>query len=639
MRKRWTGALIPIILTLVTGCDDGGEPVPSSSSASPSPVAVTSRDPHSFSRPDEVVVRHIHLNLTAELDAHRLVGRATLRIESHGAARRLVLDTRDLEIRSVYLDDAREPVEPVLGEPDPVLGRSLTVPITANTRFVHVDYTTAPGAGALQWLEPEQTAGGRLPYLYSQNQPILARTWIPCQDTPAVRTPYTARIVVPEELRAVMSARNPGGRSAEGVYEVAMPQPVPSYLIALAVGNLTFQAIGERSGVWSEPGVVERAAWEFAQIPDMIAAAEALYGPYRWQRYDVLVLPPSFPFGGMENPRLTFATPTVLAGDRSLVSLIAHELAHSWTGNLVTNATWNDLWLNEGFTTYAERRIMEALHGAEYAEMLWTLGYQDLEEDLQRFGHDAEATRLHQDLAGEHPDDAFTNVPYEKGALFFRLLEQTVGRQRWDAFTRDYIDAFAFQSIDTETFKRYLNNRLLGPLGKSNAPRSAAERQTDLRLGAWIGGPGLPDNAPVPRSQRLARVEQYIRVWQAGTPMTELPTGEWSGHEWLYFLRRLPEDLTARQMAALDAAFGFTTSGNSEILAQWLELAIRHRYRPADEALAEFLSTVGRRKFLRPLYTALAETPAGRRRALEIYEQARPRYHPLARRTVDDILD
>lgn len=630
MRKPWTGVLIPAILTLLTGCDDGGEPVPPSSSASPSRVSETSRDPHSFSRPDEVVVRHIHLNLTADFDTRRLVGRATLRIESRGDAGHLVLDTRDLEIRSVYLDDAREPVEPVLGDPDPVLGRSLTVPIAADTRFVHVDYATAPGAGALQWLQPEQTAGGRLPYLYSQNQPILARTWIPCQDTPAVRTPYTARIVVPEELRAVMSARNPGGRSAEGVYEVAMPQPVPSYLIALAVGNITSQALDERSGVWSEPAVVDRAAWEFTQIPEMIAAAEALYGPYRWERYDVLVLPPSFPFGGMENPRLTFATPTVLAGDRSLVSLIAHELAHSWTGNLVTNATWNDLWLNEGFTTYAERRIMEALHGAEYAEMLWTLGYQDLEEDLRRFGRNAGATRLHQDLAGEHPDDAFSNVPYEKGALFFRLLEQTVGRQRWDAFTREYIDAFAFQSIDAETFKRYLREELL----------AAAEiTASDLRLGAWIGGPGLPDNAPVPRSERLARVEQYIRVWQAGLAVTELPTGEWSGHEWLFFLRQLPEDLTARQMAELDAALGFTTSGNSEILAQWLEFAIRHRYRPADEALAEFLSTVGRRKFLRPLYTALAETPAGRRRALEIYEQARPRYHPLARRTVDDILD
>lgn len=599
------------------------------SSPSPSSPRASAPDPHSFSRPDEAVVRHVHLNLTADFDSRRLIGRATLRIESHGDAGRLVLDTRDLEIRSVYLDDAREPVEPVLGEPDPVLGRSLTVPIAADTRFVHVDYATAPGAGALQWLQPEQTSGGRLPYLYSQNQPILARTWIPCQDTPAVRTPYTARIVVPEDLRAVMSARNPPGRSAEGVYELSMPQPVPSYLIALAVGNLTFQAIGEHSGVWSEPDVVDRAAWEFAQIPDMIAAAEALYGPYRWERYDVLVLPPSFPFGGMENPRLTFATPTVLAGDRSLVSLIAHELAHSWTGNLVTNATWNDLWLNEGFTTYAERRIMEALHGAEYAEMLWTLGYQDLEEDLERFGRDADATRLHQDLAGEHPDDAFSNVPYEKGALFFRLLERAVGRQRWDAFTREYIDAFAFQSIDTEIFKRYLREELLAP---------AEISASDLRLGAWIGGPGLPDNAPVPRSERLARVEQYIRVWQAGTPMTELSTGEWSGHEWLYFLRRLPEDLTARQMAALDAAFGFTTSGNSEILAQWLELAIRHRYRPADEALAEFLSTVGRRKFLRPLYMALAETPAGRRRALETYEQARPRYHPLARRTVDDLL-
>ncbi|MGH9382449.1 MAG: M1 family metallopeptidase [Thermoanaerobaculia bacterium] len=614
---------------LLAACGGGGEVASTRATATPA-ASASARDPHSFSRPDEVLVRHIHLNLTADFEARRLVGRASLRIDNLGGARRLVLDTRDLEIRAVLLDDSAEPVEAVLGEPDPVLGRGLTVPIAADTRFVHVDYATSPQAGALQWLDPAQTAGDGLPYLFSQNQPIQARTWIPCQDTPAVRASYTARFIVPQELRALMGARNPAGRSPEGVYELDMPQRVPSYLMDLAIGNLTFRAIGDGAGVWSEPGVVERAAWEFEQIPEMIAAAEALYGPYRWERYDVLVLPPSFPFGGMEIPRLTFATPTILAGDRSLVSLIAHELAHSWTGNLVTNATWNDLWLNEGFTTYAERRIMEALHGAEYAEMLWTLGYQDLEAELQRLGRDADATRLHADLAGVDPDDAFTDIPYEKGALFLRLLERTVGRERWDAFLREYIDAYAFQSIDTETFKRYLNDRLLRP---------AKIDGSGIRVGAWIEGPGLPPNAPLPQSVRLARVEQRIRVWQAGTSVQDLPTAEWSSHEWLYFLRRLPEDLTAKQMAELDAAFSFTQSGNSEILAQWLELAIRHDYPAADEALERFLTTVGRRKFLRPLYTALAETPAGRRRALEIYEQARPRYHPLSQRTIDELFD
>ncbi|MGD2115533.1 MAG: M1 family aminopeptidase/hydrolase, partial [Acidobacteriota bacterium] len=469
-------------------------------------------DPHSYSRPDRVAVTHLTLDLRVDFDARRLTGRASLDLDNRLADSQgpdeLILDTRDLEIDRVTLGDGTE-TGFTLGAPDPdlsAMGRPLTIAVTPDTRTVHVDYTTSPGAAALQWLDPAQTAGDH-PFLFTQSQAILARTWIPLQDTPAVRFTYDATVRVPPGLLAVMSADNPGEPAADGVYTFSMPQPVPSYLMALAVGDLELRDLGERSGVYAEPAVIDAAAHEFADTGEMIDAAEALYGPYRWGRYDLLVLPPSFPFGGMENPRLTFLTPTVIAGDRSLVALVAHELAHSWSGNLVTNANWNDFWLNEGFTVYLERRIMERLYGRDYAEMLAALGRQDLAEKIAELGPGSADTHLHLDLAGRDPDDGMTDVAYEKGALFLRMLEERVGRERWDAFLTGYFDRFAFRSMDSAGFVAYLEDELLEPEG---IPRE------ELRIDEWIHGPGVPANAPEIESDAFARVETEIERWQGG---------------------------------------------------------------------------------------------------------------------------
>lgn len=628
MRSLLVLVALSTLLTL-TACGEPNRTTDQeSATATDEPTRVT--DPHSYARPDQVTVRHIHLDLKTDFDSKRLVGRASLEIENRAGADHIDLDTRDLDVQSISRDDDPTPVDFTLSDPDPILGTKLTVPLLPGTRFIHIDYATRADAGALQWLTARQTAGRKYPFLFTQNEPILARTWIPCQDTPSVRTTYSARITVPAALRAVMSADNPLERSADGVYEFQMRRAIPSYLIALAVGDIDFRPIDQRTGVFAEPPVVEKAAWEFAETPAMISAAEGLYGPYLWGRYDLLILPPSFPYGGMENPRLTFVTPTAIAGDRSLVALIAHELAHSWSGNLVTNATWNDMWLNEGFTTYAERRIMEALRGPRYAEMLWQLGYQDLQDNLNRLGPSNRDTQLHMDLAGRNPDDGFSDIPYEKGSIFLRMLERRVGREAWDAFLKGYIERFRFLSMTTDQFERYLKTELLDPSGI--AP-------SDLQLHAWLYEPGLPDNAPVPHSEAFTKVDEAIRDWLSGTPLTELATGEWTTHEWLHFLRGLPDDLTTAQMAELDAAFHFTTSGNSEILSRWLQLAIRHGYAPADQALEDFLRSVGRRKFIQPLYSELAATPRGLRKARAIYEQARPGYHPIAVRSLDATLN
>jgi hypothetical protein len=411
------------------------------------------------------------------------------------------------------------------------------------------------------------------------------------------------------------------------VYRFRMEEAIPPYLIALAVGDLAFRELGPRSGVYAEPAVVEAAAYEFADVEAMIDAAEALYGPYRWGRYDLLVLPPSFPFGGMENPRLTFATPTILAGDRSLVSLVAHELAHSWSGNLVTNATWSDFWLNEGFTTYFENRIMEEVYGAEYADMLRQLGRQDLQLALAELPAGDQV--LHVELEGRDPDAGMTAVPYEKGAAFLRTLEAAVGRERFDAFLRGYFERNAFAPMTTARFVAALDASFFA---------DDPELRERVRVEEWIYEPGLPDNAPVPASDRFARVEDAARAFAAGAEPAALATAEWSTHEWLHFLRGLPEELPRGRLAALDDAFGLTETDNSEILFAWLRTAIHNRYEPAFPALERFLTSQGRRKFVAPLYQDLAATDWGRAMALDIYERARPGYHAVSAGTVDEIL-
>jgi aminopeptidase N len=599
-----------------------------SPSEAPAPAARTQPIPmdiHSHSQPNRVRVTHVALDLELDLEERRASGAVELDFERADPEAPLVLDSMALEIQGVTGSDG-EPREWELGPLDAHLGSPLTIRLRPGDRRVRIAYRTTEGAQAMQWLAPEQTAGGRRPFLFTQGQSILTRSWIPLQDTPGVRVTYEAKIRASEGLTPVMSAEQLG-LGTDGAWRFAMKLPIPSYLIALACGELEFRAISERCGVWAEPSVVAGAAREFEDTEKMVRAAESLFGPYRWGRYDVIILPPAFPFGGMENPRLTFATPTVLAGDKSLVALVAHELAHSWSGNLVTNATWSDFWLNEGFTVYLEQRIMERIYGAERARMEKQLALQELEQEMGELQPRDQV--LHVDLRGRHPDEGFSGIPYEKGALFLRRMEEVFGRKAFDSFLARYFDAHAFQSITTAELEAYLRRELF-------ADRPDLAAQVDVRR--WLYEPGLPADAPRPRSAELERVDAQVARWTAGTSAEALDTSGWVTQQWLRFLNGLPETLDPARMEELDRAFRFTASGNSEILAQWLELSIRHGYRAADERLEEFLMNVGRRKFLKPLYTELAKSEEGKRRALEIYARARPRYHSVSTGTIDKIL-
>jgi leukotriene-A4 hydrolase len=591
------------------------------------------RDVHSFARPEHVRVRHVSLDLDVDFAKRRLSGTATLTIErmSSDLSQPLLLDSRGLAIDSVEISSDGKTFMPgrfEFGRDQGSLGAPLMIPLPEQPRAVRIRYATGPWASGLLWLDPSLTTGKKHPFLFTQSQAIHARSWIPLQDSPGVRVTYDARIKTPPGLLAVMSANNDPKNPRNGEHRFSMKQAIPPYLIALAVGDLAFAPLGPRTGVYAEPGIVAAAAAEFADLEKMVTAVEALYGPYRWDRYDVLVLPPSFPFGGMENPRLTFVSPTVIAGDRSLVALLAHELAHSWSGNLVSNATWRDFWLNEGFTVYLERRIIEQVYGKRRAEMEAVLGRRSLEREMKSLN--AADQILHIDLTSRDPDEGLTDIPYEKGALFLTHLENVFGREKFDAFLKGYFNHFAFQSITTAEFQKYLNEQLL----KDDPTRAAR-----ANVQQWLTAPGLPADAPAPRSGALEAVTKKAADWTTNKiAARDIATADWSTHEWLQFLTALPEALPPSRMKELDDAFGLTKRTNSEIAFQWLLQSVRGGYSPAFPRLEEFLTSQGRRKFLKPLYEELVKTPDGKERARAIFAKARRNYHPIAVGSLEAIL-
>ncbi|MFL6779202.1 MAG: M1 family metallopeptidase [Sphingomicrobium sp.] len=588
-------------------------------------------DVHSHAKPLEARVTHLALDLDVDFDARRIGGTATLDIDAKPDATEIILDDKGLEI-SAITDQAGNPLPYKVGTMDENLGAPLTIRI-GDKRKIIIRYKSAPDAGALQWLTPEQTAGKKHPFLLSQGESIENRTWIPTQDSPGIRQSWEARISVPQPLTAVMSAPRSGEPAVEGdrrTFAFRMDHPVAPYLIAIGVGDLAFRELGPRSGVWTEPVMLDKAAAELSDTEKMIDAAEALYGPYKWGRYDMLVLPPSFPFGGMENPTLTFLTPTFIAGDKSLVSLVAHELAHSWSGNLATNATWSDFWLNEGMTSYAERRIVEAIYGPKVAAQQVALGLDAMNKAIAENGGPANPdTRLHIDLKGRHPDSGLTDIAYEKGAAFLRTIEVTVGRKRFDDWLKGWFDRHQFQPVTTSIFLEDIREHLV---------KGDPALEDRLQLDRWVAQPGIPDNIAPADPHAFAEVDAAVTAFKGGKLPATAAWQRWTTDERLRFLTRIDRKQPAGRLEALDKAFNLSRSGNNELRFAFLSLAVENRFGPAVPALEEFLTMQGRRKFVRPLITALAEDRQwGRPIAVRVYAKARPSYHPVTMRDLDKL--
>jgi aminopeptidase N len=595
-----------------------------------SPVLATADavDPHSFARPLEARVTHVALDLAFDFTSRSVGGTATLDLDRQANAREIVLDSDGYEVSAVTDAATGAPLAFAYGTENAALGRPLTVQLAPTTRKIRIVYT-ARNAEALQWLTAEQTAGKRHPFLFSQGQAILNRSWVPTQDSPGIRQTWEARITVPAALDVVMSApeRREVSRSATTrTLAFRMDKPVAPYLIAIAIGDIRFQALGPRTGVWAEPEVLPAAAKELEDTERMVTVSEQLFGPYAWGRYDMIVLPPSFPFGGMENPVMTFLTPTFIAGDKSLTSLIAHELAHSWSGNLATNATWADFWLNEGTTTYATTRIVEAVYGRRIADQQIALGIDSLNAELKTLP--VADTRLAIDLKGRNPDDGLTEVAYEKGAAFLRMLETSFGRERFDPFLRKWFSDNAFRPVTSAQFLAAVRRDLV---------RGDAELERRLQLDAWVYQPGVPSNAVPANPQAFAEVDAAVAAYGTGT----LPTAawaRWTTDEQLRFMNRLPREQSRASLDALERAFGLNAIGNNEVLFAWLSLAVANRYDPVVPSLERFLTLQGRRKFVRPLILALHKDEAwGRPIAARVYPRARPLYHPLVTSELDKL--
>jgi leukotriene-A4 hydrolase len=618
-------SLITIGLLTIASCEDSTTSTSSDNSSTKKEAILNMKratDHHSYSKPAEAVVTHLDWKAVVDFESRTIAATATFDLETSDNAEKVILDIRELDILSVQVDGKDSPFN--IGEEQEFIGSPLSIEITPSTKKVSINYNTQPGADAFLWVEGSEDAH---PFLFTQSQAILARTWIPCQDSPGIRFTYNATVDVPKDLMALMSAVNPTEKNSQGHYTFVMDQPIPSYLLALAVGDVEFRSVGEHTGVYATPDLIDAAEYEFAEMEDLLVAAESLYGKYAWERYDLLVLPAAFPFGGMENPRLTFATPTIIAGDRSLVSLVAHELAHSWSGNLVTNSTWDDFWLNEGFTVYFEQRIMEAVYGRDISEMLASLSYRGLVNELSDLSPNDTHLRLH--LKGRNPDDGMTAIAYDKGFLFLRMIEETVGRSQFDAFLSEYFTKHAFNVMDTDNFIEYLEGNLL----TDEATRDA------VNLTAWIDGPGLPDNCPKIQSDRIKNVDIAVSSWASG----DLATSDLLWNDWLYqeryrFLKSIPSSVHVAKLDELNSTFNISSTGNNEVLFAWLEQAVLKGHKGSYNRLETFLINVGRRKFLTPLYKALLDTDQTNM-ALSIYKKARPNYHSVATGTMDELLN
>ena len=592
------------------------------------PPNQTTKDSHSFSNPTEAVVKHLDLDIKVDFETQTISGKASWTIDNTSKGNEIIFDENTLNITKVTLGNDEKETQFKLGDSVEFHGKPLRITIEPNTTKVNIYYNTTKDGVALQWLKPEQTADKKKPFVFSQGQSIWSRTWIPCQDSPGVRFTYNAKVNVPKDLMALMSAVNPQQKNDTGVYTFKQDKPIPSYLMAIAVGDVEFKSIDNRTGVYAEHSQIDKAKWEFAKLGNMVNAAEKLFGPYRWGRYDVIVLPPSFPFGGMENPNLTFLTPTVLAGDRSLTSLLAHELGHSWSGNLVTNASWDETWLNEGFTTYVEHRIGEEVFGVNEAKMQDVLSRKVLKDNVNELGKDSPDTRLKIDLSGKNPDEGLSDIPYEKGYALLQTIEAAVGRKQFDTFLTNYFNDHAFQSINTEAFVAYINKKLI------KSDKSLANK---IKLDEWIYKPGIPSNIITPVSEDFNAIDAIQKTWRK-TGVKGLSQKIKSTNEKQHFIDYLPNDLTVKEMTEIDKECNFTNGGNFVVKRQWFIIAIQHQYKVAYPAIENFLTSYSRTYSLTPLYKEMIKTPEGKVWSKQIYAKAKPGYHATTLEALEKIL-
>jgi aminopeptidase N len=590
-------------------------------------------DPHSYADLQQGKIAHIDLRIQADFEAHILKIEADYRL-AEPVSGSLFLDTAGIELLNAVAEGRELRWE--FDQQDELLGERLHLKELNGATSFSLVFNTSDRARALQWLPAVQTAGGQHPFLYSQCQAIHARSIFPCQDTPSVRFTFSAEVEVPKPLTAVMAAEQIGARTEPSrsveergesrVFRFKMPQPIPSYLFAIGAGNLIFRELGPRTGVYAEPELVEAAAWEFAENEEKIIEAEKLLGPYLWGRYDLLILPPSFPYGGMENPRLTFLTPTAILGTRGQATLITHELAHAWTGNLVTNATWEDFWLNEGWTTYAETRITEILEGKEFADLMAVYDEQRLFEIMTLVGMDSPLTQLKVPSEGRDPDATVTIIPYYKGSFFLKECEYVVGRERFDAFIQKYTGTYQFQSLTTEAFLDFLNREL-------------PEVFEQINVHKWIYEPGLPDERKKPQSALYDDVQKVLEAYKQGIRPAKEQVAGWHRYQVLSFLQALPKQIPVEDCNYLEESLGLKTRNDAAHYSYLYATCIASGYREILPYIEEYLARNGRILYVRPIFRAMIASDWAKAHARRILRQIQERQHSITVHVINKDLE
>lgn len=596
------------------------------------------KDPCSSAKLSEAAVKHLSLDIQVDFTQSVIKGTAIWTVQVLSDTKFVSFDCKDLAIHSVSLPY-------ILVEPHAVFGSELRVSIPVDSQsegssfHVTIEYSTSPASSAVQWLSPEQTMGSD-PFMFTQCQAIHARTLVPCQDSPGAKFTYDAVVRTTQGLTALMSALRVEDSGSER-FRFKQDVPIPSYLLALAVGRLEGRFFGKdnRCSIWAEPQTIEKAYWEFSEDTDhFLQIAEDICGPYVWKHYGVLVLPPSFPYGGMENPCLTFVTPTLLAGDRSLVNVVAHEISHSWMGNLVTNVSWEHFWLNEGFTVYLERRIAAHYHGENVRDLHGEIGWKALRGSVDHYGHDHEYTKLIPSLEGVDPDDAFSSVPYEKGFALLMKLESIVGgASQMELYLKAHCSKFQMSTVDSFSFKAFFLD-----FWKSNGSVEIFQRLEKFNWDNWFYAPGMPEKPQLDQTL-IQDAVKAANMWISGSfsDAKKISTEKWQTAQKLVFLETIESLLDEKKvqnvhalLEEIDATFNFRSSQNAEVRFSLYSIMLKSDYEDIFSDVVGFVKEQGRMKFVRPLYRLLFNAKGGSDLARKTFQKHCNFYHSIAAKMI-----
>ncbi|PHH62455.1 hypothetical protein CDD81_7102 [Ophiocordyceps australis] len=595
---------------------------------------MTTRDPTTLSNYGAWRTRHTTVSFRLDFDKKRLVGSVLLQLESQTdkESNLVVLDSAFVHVSSVLVNSKESEWE--LKPHSAPFGAPLHISVPhavckGELLDVAIHVETTDKCSALQWLTPAQTSNKKHPYMFSQCQAINARSIFPCQDTPDVKSTYTFNLtsILPVVASGVPVGDHDATPGTEKEYKFEQKVPIPSYLFAVASGDIAKASIGPRSVVVTGPNELADCKWELERdMEKFMEVAEGLIFPYKWGEYNVLVLPPSFPFGGMENPVYTFATPTIISGDRQNVDVIAHELSHSWSGNLVSNASWEHFWLNEGWTVYLERRIQAAIHGDADFDFSSIIGWKGLEDAIELFGKDHEYTKLVINHTNVDPEDVYSQVAYEKGFHFLYYLDRLVGRDNFDKFIPYYFTKWSGKSLDSfefrDTFVDFFNE-----LGDQDVKNKVAAIDWDAKFYT----PGLPPKPDFDTTMVTACYDLAGKWNDSSFEPAAKDVEAFTANQKLVFLDKVQQTkaMSPERAQLLGKVYDFISSKNAELRTAYYLVALKANDATSFYGAAELLGTVGRMKFVRPLFRALNKVD--RELALNTFAKNRDFYHPICR--------